>query len=55
MDSETVNSKQFSVFRNVFVWVFVSLVAIALLQFNPLVGLGAALIGGVVFGVLLFK
>jgi hypothetical protein len=36
------------------VWVFVSAVAIALLQFNPLVGLVAALIGGSVFGILLF-
>ena len=31
------------------------MVAIALLQFNPLVGLGAALIGGGAFGILLFK
>lgn len=49
-----MNSKQYSVFRNVFVWVFVSIVAIALLQFNPLIGLVAALIGGIVFGILLF-
>jgi hypothetical protein len=49
-----VNSKQFSVFRNIFFWAFVSAVAIALLQFNPLVGLVAALIGGVAFGILLF-
>lgn len=50
-----MNSKQYSVFRNIFVWTFASVVAIALLQFNPLVGLAAALIGGVVFGILLFK
>jgi hypothetical protein len=38
-----------------FWWIFATLVAIAILQFNALVGLGAALIGGVVFGILLFK
>ncbi len=49
-----MNSKQFSVFRNIFFWVFASVIAIALLQFNPLVGLAAAAIGGSVFGILLF-
>jgi hypothetical protein len=47
--------KQFSIFRNLFWWIFASLVAIALLQLHPLVGLAAALIGGVVFGILLFE
>ncbi len=41
--------------RNLFWWIFALLVAIGLLQFNPFAGLGAALIGGVVLGVLLFK
>jgi hypothetical protein len=50
-----VSSKQYSVFRNVFWWAFAALVAIALLQFNALIGLAAAIIGGVVFGLWLFK
>ena len=50
-----MNSKQYSVFRNVFLWAFASVVAIALLQFNPFVGLAAAVIGGIVFGLWLFK
>ncbi len=47
--------RQYSVFRNFFWWIFASLVAIALLQVNALLGLAAALVGGVVFGILLFK
>jgi len=50
-----VNSKQFSVFRNGLIWVFASLVAIALLQVNALLGLVVAVIGGIVFGLVLFK
>jgi hypothetical protein len=50
-----VGSKGLSVLRNVFVWFFASIMAIVLLQFNPLVGLAAALIGGIVFGIVLFK
>ncbi|MDE3089827.1 MAG: hypothetical protein KGJ80_10655 [Chloroflexota bacterium] len=49
-----MNSKQYSVFSNFFWWVFASIVAIAILQFNALLGLAAALVGGVVFGILLF-
>ena len=41
--------------RNLLGWAFISLVAIALLQFNPLFGLVAALVGGIGFGILLFK
>jgi hypothetical protein len=38
-----------------FGWALAVWVAVALLQINPLIGLGAALVGGVLFGLGLFK
>jgi hypothetical protein len=39
---------------NLLWWAFASLVAIVLLQTNPLLGLAVAVAGGIVFGILLF-
>ncbi len=36
-------------------WALVVWVAVALLQLNPFIGLGGALVGGVLFGLVLFK
>jgi hypothetical protein len=41
--------------RNLFWWALASLVAIALLLINPLLGLAAALAGGIAFGLALFQ
>jgi hypothetical protein len=38
-----------------FWWALAVWVAVALLQLNPFIGLGSALIGGILFGLELFK
>jgi hypothetical protein len=38
-----------------FWWALAVWVAVALLQINPLIGLGGALVGGILFGLELFK
>ena len=52
-ESEMRNLK--SAIRKLIWWVLAVWVAVALLQFNPLIGLGGALIGGILFGLTLFK
>ncbi len=42
------------IIRNVLWWTCVALVAIVIAQANPLLGIGVALVGGLVFGILLF-
>jgi hypothetical protein len=42
-------------FQKLFLWAFAVWIAVALLQFNPFLGLGGALIGGILFGLALFK
>ena len=44
-----------STIRNLLVWALAVWVAVALVQWNPLIGLGGALIGGILFGLALFK
>ena len=44
-----------SAIRKLLWWALAVWVAVALLQFNPLIGLGGALIGGILFGLTLFK
>lgn len=36
-------------------WALAVWFAVALLQINPLIGLGGALVGGILFGLVLFK
>jgi hypothetical protein len=38
-----------------FWWAFVSIVAVVLVEINALLGLAAAIIGGIILGVLLFS
>lgn len=40
--------------RSIFWWLVASLVAVAALQINALLGLTVAIVGGIVFGILLF-
>jgi hypothetical protein len=35
-------------------WAFVSLTAIVILQFNPILGLGSAIVGGLALGLVQF-
>jgi hypothetical protein len=41
--------------RNIAWWIFASMIAIALVEFNALFGILAAMIGGVVLGILLAR
>lgn len=52
--SKIRNHAKRSEIRNIFWWVFVSLVAIGLVETNVLLGLAVATIGGIILGVLLF-
>jgi hypothetical protein len=42
-------------FKRLFLWALAVWIAVALLQFDPFLGLGGALIGGILFGLALFK
>jgi hypothetical protein len=44
-----------SLVRNLLWFAFVSVLAIVILQTNPILGLFSAVVGGIVFGILLFK
>lgn len=46
--------KHKSQIQNIFWWVCVSLIAIAIVEANALAGLAVALIGGIILGVRLF-
>ena len=41
--------------RKLLWWALAVWVAVALVQFNPLIGLASALVGGILFGLELFK
>ena len=44
-----------STLRRFVCWALIVWIAVALLQLNPFLGLGSALIGGILFGLALFK
>lgn len=49
----TIRNSQFLI-RNFLWWAFMAMLAVVIVQVNPLLGIGIAIIGGIVFGILLY-